>query len=116
MFEIGASELLVIVVVAILVIGPKDMPAALRAAGRWVGKIRRTSAHFRAGFDAMVREAELEEMERKWKEQNAQIMAQTPEGEMAPLPESKSASAEAASGTAETAANPASNKPAVGDE
>ena len=59
MFDIGASELLVIVVVAILVIGPKDMPGALRTAGRWIGKIRRTSAHFRAGFDAMVREAQM---------------------------------------------------------
>ena len=49
MFDIGASELLVIVVVAILVIGPKDMPNAMRAAGRWIGKMRRMSNHFRAG-------------------------------------------------------------------
>lgn len=96
MFDIGATELLVIVVVAILVIGPKDMPAAMRTAGRWVGKIRRTSAHFRAGFDAMVREAEMEEMERKWKEQNERIMAQTPEGEMGPLPDASASSAEGA--------------------
>ncbi|MCB2085656.1 MAG: twin-arginine translocase subunit TatB [Sphingomonadaceae bacterium] len=93
MFDIGASELLVIVVVAILVIGPKDMPGALRTAGRWIGKIRRTSAHFRAGFDAMVREAEMEEMERKWKEQNERIMAETPQGEMEPLPASAEAAA-----------------------
>ncbi len=81
MFNIGAPELLVIVVVAVLVIGPKDMPAALRLAGRWVGKLRRTSAQFRAGFDAMVREAEMEDMEKKWAEQNRKIMAQTPAGE-----------------------------------
>ena len=49
MFDIGASELLVIVIVAILVIGPKDMPKALRHAGRWIGKLRRMSNHFRAG-------------------------------------------------------------------
>lgn len=78
MFDIGAIELLVVVVVAIIVIGPKDMPQALRVAGRWVGKIRRASAQFRSGFDAMVREAEMEDMERKWKEQNARIMAESP--------------------------------------
>ncbi|MBA4164631.1 MAG: twin-arginine translocase subunit TatB [Erythrobacter sp.] len=76
MFDIGASELLVIVIVAILVIGPKDMPRALRTAGRWIGKIRRASNHFRTGIDAMIREAELEEMEKKWQAQNAAIMAQ----------------------------------------
>ena len=94
MFDIGALELLVIVVVAIIVIGPKDMPAALRVAGRWVGKIRRASAQFRSGFDAMVREAEMEEMERKWKEQNERIMAETPQGEMGPLPDAENGGSE----------------------
>jgi sec-independent protein translocase protein TatB len=77
MFDIGASELLVILIVAILVIGPKDMPLAMRTAGRWIGKIRRVSAHFRAGIDTMVREAELEEMEKKWKARNEEIMRRT---------------------------------------
>ncbi|WP_209347003.1 Sec-independent protein translocase protein TatB [Pontixanthobacter sp. CEM42] len=89
MFDIGALELLMVVVVAIIVIGPKDMPAALRVAGRWVGKLRRASAQFRSGFDSIVREAEMEDMEKKWKEQNAKIMAETPAGEMGPLPESE---------------------------
>ncbi len=79
MFDIGASELLVIVIVAVLVIGPKDLPLALRTAGRWIGKVRRVSAQFRTGFDAMVREAEMEDMEKKWKEQNARIMAEHPD-------------------------------------
>ena len=78
MFDIGATELLMIVVVAILVIGPKDMPMALRTAGRWIGKMRRLSSHFRSGFDAMVREAEMEEMEKKWRDQNAKIMRHNP--------------------------------------
>lgn len=82
MFDIGASELLVIVIVAILVIGPKDMPMALRTAGRWIGKIRRVSSHFRSGIDAMIREAELEEMEKKWKAQNEAIMARSAADEM----------------------------------
>jgi len=79
MFDVGASEMLMIVIVAVVVIGPKDMPMALRTAGRWIGKMRRISGHFRSGLDAMVREAELEEMERKWREQNEAIMKSHPQ-------------------------------------
>jgi sec-independent protein translocase protein TatB len=78
MFDVGASELLLTVIVAIVVIGPKDLPLALRTAGRWIGKIRRVSGHFRTGIETMIREAELEEMEAKWREQNAAIMAENP--------------------------------------
>ncbi len=74
MFDIGALELFVIVIVAVVVIGPKDMPLAMRTAGRWIGKVRRISAHFRTGVDAMVREAELEDMEKEWKARNEEIM------------------------------------------
>ena len=79
MFDVGASELLLIVIVAIVVIGPKDLPLALRTAGRWIGKIRRVSGHFRAGLESMIREAELEEMEQKWREQNEAIMKAHPQ-------------------------------------
>lgn len=79
MFDIGASELLMIVIVAVVVIGPKDMPMAMRTAGRWIGKMRKISGHFRSGIDAMVREAELEEMEKKWREQNEAIMNAAPQ-------------------------------------
>lgn len=85
MFDIGASELLLIIVVAILVIGPKDLPRAMRTAGRWIAKMRKVSGHFRAGIDAMIREAELEEMEKEWKARNAKIMNEHPAGEMAPI-------------------------------
>lgn len=78
MFDIGASELLVIVIVAVIFIGPKELPRALRTAGSWIGKIRKVSTHFRTGLDAMVREAEMEDMEKKWKGQNAKIMAENP--------------------------------------
>ena len=95
MFDIGASELLLTVIVAIVVIGPKDLPLALRTAGRWIGKIRRVSGHFRTGIETMIREAELEEMEQKWREQNAAIMADTPRMEGPPaLPGPDPASAE----------------------
>ena len=78
MFDIGASELLLTVIVAIIVIGPKDLPLALRTAGRWMGKIRRVSGHFRTGIETMIREAELEEMEKKWREENERIMRDHP--------------------------------------
>ena len=80
MFDIGAAELLLIVVVAIIVIGPKEMPRAMRTAGRWIGKLRRMSAHFRSGIDEMVRQAEIEDMEKKWADRNAEIMAKYPTG------------------------------------
>src|SRR5688500_9334266 len=84
MCDVGASELLLIAIVAIIVIGPKDLPLALRTAGRWIGKIRRVSGHFRTGIETMIREAELEEMEKKWREQNAAIMAAHPQAGEAP--------------------------------
>lgn len=104
MFDIGASELLLTVIVAIVVIGPKDLPLALRTAGRWIGKLRRMSGHFRAGLDAMIREAEMAEMEKEWKERNAQIMAADPHP-MEPLPGTHpAASAEARAKQAEVSA------------
>lgn len=78
MFDIGASELLLTVIVAIVVIGPKDLPRALRTAGSWLGKIRRVSGHFRSGVEEMIRQAELQEMEEKWRAQNAAILEAHP--------------------------------------
>lgn len=78
MFDIGADELLLTAVVAIVVIGPKDLPRALRTMGRWTAKMRRMSNAFRSGIENVIREAELEEMEKQWREQNAAIMAQHP--------------------------------------
>lgn len=78
MFDIGWDEMLFTAIVAIVVIGPKDMPRALRTAGQWIGKMRRISGHFRSGIETMIREAELEEMEKTWREQNAAIMAAHP--------------------------------------
>lgn len=76
MFGIDGSEFLLFAVVALVVIGPKDLPKAMRVVGRFVGKARAMSRHFRSGLDAMIREAELEEMEKKWKTENERIMAQ----------------------------------------
>lgn len=74
MFDIAPTELLLVGFVALLVIGPKELPKAMRVVGYWVGRARGAARHFRSGFDAMVREAELEEMEKKWKAENERIM------------------------------------------
>jgi len=78
MLDVGPSELLLILIVAVIAIGPKELPGALRSVGRWIGQMRRMSAHFRTGLDAMIREAEMEELEKKWAAQNAKIMREHP--------------------------------------
>lgn len=78
MFGIDSSELLLIAFVALIVIGPKDLPKAMRVVGYWVGRARGVARQFRSGFDSMVREAELEEMEKRWAEENARILREHP--------------------------------------
>jgi sec-independent protein translocase protein TatB len=62
MFDIGWSELLVIAVVAIVVVGPKELPKLMRSFGFYAGKLRRAATEFRRQFDEAMREAELEEV------------------------------------------------------
>lgn len=78
MFGVDTSELLLIAIAALIFIGPKDLPFAMRAVGRWVGKIRGMARHFHSGVETMIREAELEEMEKKWREENERIMREYP--------------------------------------
>ena len=78
MFGVDTSELLLIAVIALVFIGPKDLPRVMRTVGRWVGKVRGMARHFNAGIEAMVREAELEEMEKQWREENERIMREFP--------------------------------------
>ena len=62
LFDIGWPELLLIGVVALVVIGPKDLPRALKVAGFWVRKARSLSREFQSSVDQMIREAELDEI------------------------------------------------------
>jgi sec-independent protein translocase protein TatB len=78
MFGIDSSELLVVAVVALVVIGPKDLPRVMRVVGQWVGRARGMARHFRSGIDTMIRESELEEMEKKWRSENERIMREFP--------------------------------------
>ncbi len=74
MFDVAPSEFLLLAIVALVVIGPKDLPKAMRVVGQFVGKARGIARQFRSGFDTMVREAELAEMEKKWQAENKRIM------------------------------------------
>lgn len=62
MFDIAWSELLVIAVVALIVVGPKDLPRLLRTLGQIMRKLRRMSSEFKAGVDDFIRETELDEV------------------------------------------------------
>lgn len=86
MFDIAPTELLLCAVVALVVIGPKDLPKAMRVVGHWIGRARGAARHFRSGIDAMMRESELAEMEKKWAEENARIMRDYPtDGDETPM-------------------------------
>lgn len=74
MFDVAPTELMLVAVIALVVIGPKDLPRAMRFVGQWVGRARGMARHFRSGIDTMMREAELAEMEAKWKAENDRIM------------------------------------------
>jgi sec-independent protein translocase protein TatB len=74
MFGVDSSELAVVAILALIFIGPKDLPKVMRTVGYWVGRARGMARHFTAGLENMVREAELEEMEKRWREENERIM------------------------------------------
>ncbi|MGE5546358.1 MAG: Sec-independent protein translocase protein TatB [Solirubrobacterales bacterium] len=62
MFDVGWDEMALVAVVALIVIGPKDLPHVLRTAGQWMRKARELAGEFQRGVDDMVREAELSEL------------------------------------------------------
>ena len=63
--EVGGLEYLLIAAVALIVVGPKDLPVMLRKLGEWVGRLRAMAAEFRASFDDMARQSELDELRRE---------------------------------------------------
>ena len=78
MFGVDTSEFLVVAVIALLFIGPKDLPRVMMQVGRWIGKARGYARHFTSGVENVIREAELDEMEKKWREENQKILAAYP--------------------------------------
>lgn len=78
MFGVDTSEFLVVAVIALLFIGPKDLPRVMMQVGRWIGKARGYARHFTSGVENVIREAELDEMEKKWREENQKILSAYP--------------------------------------
>ena len=89
MVGVDNSELIVVAVVALLFIGPKELPRVMMKIGRWVGRVRGYARHFTAGIENVIREAELEEMEKSWREENQRILAQYPADGNYPEPETQ---------------------------
>ena len=98
MFEISWSELLILGIVTLIFVGPKELPVFLRTLGRYAGSIKRQAADFRAQFDAAMREAELDSMKKEVEAMqtsvNAEVMSAkrsfdvaADEPHMMPLPE-----------------------------
>src|SRR5947209_8123243 len=78
MFGADFEELAIIAILALIFIGPKDLPKVMRTVGQWYGRVRGMARHFTSGIENMIREAELEEMEKKWREENERIMQTHP--------------------------------------
>jgi sec-independent protein translocase protein TatB len=64
MFDIGWGKIVIIAVIALIVIGPKELPAVLRTVGQWMGKIRRMAAEFQGQFQEAMREAEMADLKK----------------------------------------------------
>jgi len=75
MFDIGWSELVIIGIVALIAIGPKELPGVLRALGQWTGKIRRMASEFQDQFREAMREAEVADLKRQFDEASAKASA-----------------------------------------
>jgi sec-independent protein translocase protein TatB len=64
MFDLTSSKLLILGIVALIVVGPKDLPILLRTIGKYMGIIRRQAAEFRSQFDEAMRESELDQIKK----------------------------------------------------
>src|SRR3954464_15238863 len=73
MFDIGWGELVVIGVVALIVIGPKELPTVLRTVGQWMGKIRRMASEFQGQFQEAMREAEMADLKKQFDDTTAAV-------------------------------------------
>ncbi len=71
MFDIGWSELVVIGVVALIAIGPKELPGVLRTVGQWMGKARRMASEFQGQFNEAMREAEMADIKKTFDDASA---------------------------------------------
>src|SRR5215472_81826 len=85
MFDIGWSEFLVIAIVALVAIGPKELPGVLRTMGQWMGKARRMAAEFQGQFQEALREAEMADLKKSFDEVRQAASGFSPTGVISSL-------------------------------
>ena len=111
MFDIGWAEFLLIGMVALLVIGPKELPGVLRSLGQAIGKVRRMASEFQGQFNEAMREAEMSDLKKSVDEMSAAARGLTyydplnPDG-LEPKAESKPAETPQSAAPEETSASP----------
>lgn len=65
MFDIGWTEMMVLAIVAVVIVGPKDLPKVIRTVGKWVGKARSMAREFQSSLDDIARESELDDLKKQ---------------------------------------------------
>ena|SRR5436190_19180047 len=118
MFDIGWSELVVIAVVALIAIGPKELPGVLRMVGQWMGKARKMASEFQGQFQEAMREAEMADLKKSFDEvkdiaTGANVMTSLQKDVNDALAIDKPADAQVASAIGEPVATPASDAPVI---
>lgn len=118
MFDIGWSELVLIGVVALVVIGPKELPTVLRAAGQWMAKLRRMASEFQGQFQEAMREAEMADLQKEVSEiaTSAKSYAKDLESAFTDTPSDTTSTAQSAITTAAPAPEPSTPEPSVSEQ
>jgi sec-independent protein translocase protein TatB len=110
MFDIGWGELVVIGIVALIAIGPKELPTVLRTLGQWMGKVKRMAAEFQGQFQEALREAELHDLKKQAEDLHSTVTSAADFTNYDPLADVDKAIDHAAEGAGE----PASAEPQAG--
>ncbi|MGH6815117.1 MAG: Sec-independent protein translocase protein TatB [Hyphomicrobiaceae bacterium] len=113
MFDIGWSEIVVIGIVALLVVGPKELPALLRTVGRYFGMVKKQAAEFRSQFDEAMREAELDQLKKDLESAKTQVETTLHETKHTVESEIGRAQTELDTAVANTDLTPEKDKPAA---
>lgn len=117
MLDIGWTELFVIAVVAIIVVGPKDLPRMLRSLGQYAGKLRRTAGEFREQFDEAIRDSEFDELKSSVESvSNMNPMGEIRDAVTDSLDPLKKSAEEIKSGIESDGSKPQDEKPAPGSD
>lgn len=117
MLDIGWTELFVIAVVAIIVVGPKDLPRMLRSLGQYAGKLRRTAGEFREQFDEAIRDSEFDELKSSVESvSNMNPMGEIRDAVTDSLDPLKKSAEEIKSGIESDGTKPENTKPAPGSD